>query len=99
MTSGNVRRTYDICGSGPRVGLRLQRSSPPNISLCLVDSNERVISLLLHGSFEGVDDEWDSIRLELAHSLESEDRLDRDPAILVERGQREEISIKGKVRV
>lgn len=91
--------TYNVGGSGPGVRLRLQRSSPPDISFCLVDGNERIITFLLHGLLERLDDEWYSVRLELAHSLEGEDRLDGDPTILVEGGQGEEISVDREVRV
>lgn len=79
--------------------MRFQRSSPPDISFCLVDRNERIIAFLLHGLLERVDDEWNTIRLELAHSLKGEDRLDRDPTVLVEGGQGEEISVNREVRV
>jgi hypothetical protein len=91
--------TYDVDGSSPSIRLSLHRPDPPDVSSLLIDSKEGISSLSLDNLLEGLNDEWNSISLKLPHSLESQDSLDRNPSILVESGQGEEVSVDGKVGV
>jgi hypothetical protein len=94
-----VNSTYDVDGSSPSIRLSLHWPDPPDVSSLLIDSKKRISSLGLNNLLEGLNDEWDSISLKLPHSLKGQDSLDRDPSVLVESGQGEEVSVDGKVGV
>jgi len=91
--------TYDVDGSSPSIRLSLHWPDPPDVSSLFIDGKEGISSLSLDDLLEGLNDEWDSVSLELPHSLEGQDGLDRNPSILVESGQGEEVSVDRKVGV
>ena len=91
--------TYNVDRSSPSIRLSLHWPDPPDVSSLLVDSKERISSLSLDDLLECLNNEWDTVSLKLPHSLESQDSLDRNPSVLVERGQGEEVSVDGKVGV
>jgi hypothetical protein len=94
-----VELTYDVDGSSPSIRLGLHWPDPPDVSSLLINSKERVSSLSLDDLLESLNDEWDSVSLELPHSLEGQDSLDGNPSVLVESGQGEEVSVDGKVGI
>jgi hypothetical protein len=94
-----VDLTYDVDGSSPSIRLSLHWPDPPDVSCLLIDSKEGISSLSLDDLFEGLNDEWDSVSLKLSHSLEGQDGLNRNPSVLVESSQGEEVSVDREVRV
>ena len=91
--------TYNVDRSSPSIRLSLHWPDPPDVSSLLIDSKERISSLSLNNLLESLNNEWDTVSLKLPHPLESQDSLDRNPSVLVERGQGEEVSVDGKVGI
>lgn len=91
--------THNVHRSIPSGGVLLQRPLPPHVLTVFTNRNKRVVSVLLDGQTQSVGNEGNAERLEVLHTLESADGLDRDPALSIAAGEGEEVFVYGQVGV